>query len=114
MKIKLPSLPFWARSPSYRRNINRRLASSIWTAPIQRDLERRAEIDALRNLTAADLGRIRDGYHRADFTAGPCYLPDDEHPRLARRWRWWVDPIVIGMSLGFVVLGVALFVLAGV
>jgi hypothetical protein len=100
MKIKLPSIPFWARPPSYRRNIARRLQPSdtIWTSPINRDLQARAE---------------RDAYRRADFTTGPCYLPDDDHPRLRRRWRWWVDPIVIGMALAFFAIGAALLVLAG-
>lgn len=98
MKIKLPSLPFWARSPQYRRTINRRLTARTWTAPIKRDAQLCAERQYLRN----------------DFTPGPCYLPPDaEIPKSPGPWRWWVDPIVIGMGVAFLAIGFGLCHLGG-
>ncbi len=99
MKIKLPSLPFWARSPRYRANIKRRLGlhnGGIGYAGTDRHLGLTCPAD----------------YRRQDFTAGPCYLPPDA-PVAPGRWRWERDPAVIGAVLGFIAIGFGLYFLGG-
>lgn len=92
------SLPFWARSPSYRRNTARRLQLNMTTPSAAAFKAPQAE--------------LASRYRRADFTHGPCYLPPDA-PRQADRWRWERDPLVIGTALGFIVIGFALALLGG-
>lgn len=107
------NLPFCLRSPRYRANINRRLAPSKWTAPIERDVKRRAIEAAARNVIFGPTPGDMKGYRRADFTtSAPIYLPPDEAPRLDRR-AWWRAPALLAV-IGSLAVGAGIAILRAV